>query len=109
MVGKNDNYIGRYMRNRRKELEMTQEDLASEVGLTTSTISLYESGDRTPPLKTLEKIAHALQIDISEFFTVKEAMSSLEDLLKAQHLTLGNVEKVKDYIEYLKYKQKCGA
>jgi transcriptional regulator with XRE-family HTH domain len=45
------------MRKLRSELKITQETLANEIGVTKSTISLYETGDNVPDIKTLAKIA----------------------------------------------------
>ena len=44
----------------RKQREMTQTDLAAQIGISQGTLSQYESGKRTPDSKTL--------IKLSEFF-----------------------------------------
>jgi len=44
----------------RKEKEITQIDLANEIGITQAEISMIERGKVTPKEETLDKIAHLL-------------------------------------------------
>jgi transcriptional regulator with XRE-family HTH domain len=44
----------------RKEKDVTQIDLANEVGITQAEISMIERGKVTPKEETLDKIAHLL-------------------------------------------------
>lgn len=60
------------IRERRKFLGMTQEELADKVDISTMSIRRYESGERLPKHETVEKIAKALQCDISELISPKE-------------------------------------
>lgn len=46
----------------------TQKDLAERVGLSTTSLSRIITGDQTPSLETLEKIAFALGCEVSELF-----------------------------------------
>jgi len=48
--------VGGNIRHLRKELGLTQEELASRVGLTQAQISDYERGRRTPSLHSLDKL-----------------------------------------------------
>jgi DNA-binding XRE family transcriptional regulator/carbonic anhydrase/acetyltransferase-like protein (isoleucine patch superfamily) len=48
---------------RRKELEMSQIELAEKVGISQTTLSRIESGDATPGLNTVYKIGMALGMD----------------------------------------------
>ena len=54
------------MRDRRKEIGLTQKELADFVGCSESTISQYESGKRRPDYETLLKIAEVLHLSASE-------------------------------------------
>lgn len=51
---------------------MTQEDLASKTNLSVMSIRRYESGDRTPTLDAVERIASALQCELSDLATTTE-------------------------------------
>ena len=81
------------IKERRKYLGMTQEDLASKTNLSVMSIRRYESGDRTPTLDVLERIASALQCELSDLTTTSEEgkhiidklRQSLDDSAKADH------------------------
>lgn len=50
----------------RKQRGETQRSLAAKVGVTDTAISNYEIGIREPRLKTLKKIASALECSVNE-------------------------------------------
>ena len=50
----------------RKQLGWSQEDLALEAGINKNYLSDLERGVRNPTLRVMEKIANALEIDLSE-------------------------------------------
>ena len=52
------------MKQRRKELEMTQQDLADECGLSKNTIYNYENGRFEPTNENLEVLAKVLKVSI---------------------------------------------
>ena len=43
---------------------LTQDELANQLGVTKSTVSMYENGQRTPPFETMEKIADFFNVDM---------------------------------------------
>lgn len=51
----------------RTEQDLNQTELAKKIGATQKSISLYETGDSVPSLKTLLKIAKALKKPASYF------------------------------------------
>jgi len=57
--------IGDNMRNIRKQKSMTLQQLADILGCSQQNISQYESGKRTPKLKTVQKIADALNVNVN--------------------------------------------
>lgn len=56
------NSINERIKNRRKELNMSQADLAHQVGLKPPAISQYESGARRPSYEALRKLSFALKV-----------------------------------------------
>lgn len=54
------------MADLRKERKMTQEDLAEKVGLTKGAIGMYETGKRTPSLKTAKIIANYFEVSLED-------------------------------------------
>lgn len=51
---------------RRRELKMTQGDLAKIVGLTQGAVSMIENGERQPSLAIMLRIASALNCTVEE-------------------------------------------
>ncbi len=50
----------------RKKIDITQEELATKTGLSTTFIGLLETGKRRASLKTLQKISSALGVKANE-------------------------------------------
>jgi len=57
-----------------KERNLTLSAFAGKVGISQSNLSNYVNGNISPTLETLEKIAKALNISITELFKEKEAL-----------------------------------
>jgi DNA-binding XRE family transcriptional regulator len=60
--------LGKKIQKRRKELELTQEELGDKVGISRAYMGYIEQGRYAPSLEVLEKIAKALKSPISNFF-----------------------------------------
>ncbi len=60
--------FGRKVQMRRKELKLSQEQLAEEAGLHRTYIGMIERAENNVTLVNIEKIAKALKISISELF-----------------------------------------
>lgn len=58
--------LGEKIRERRKELGWSQEDLSDKTGLDRTYISGIERGLRNPALKNLSKLSKALKISIDQ-------------------------------------------
>jgi transcriptional regulator with XRE-family HTH domain len=61
--------FGKAIRRRRRELDLSQEELAERAGLHRNYVSGIETGTRNPSLKNIEKLAKALEISIARLFT----------------------------------------
>lgn len=72
--------FGRAIRRRRRELDLSQEELAEKSGLHRNYISGIETGERNPSLKNIVKLAAALDISVSDLFVSYnvEVQSELE-------------------------------
>lgn len=60
--------VGKKIRRFRKGKKMSQEELADRVGLHYTTISRIERGISNPPVQTIDKIAKALKVSLSDLF-----------------------------------------
>ena len=52
----------------RNSLNFTQLDLSNKSRISRPTISQIETGDKSPTIKTLERISNALDVDIQDLF-----------------------------------------
>lgn len=60
--------IGERIRERRKELGITQDELANRVGVKKTSISNYEVNTNSPPEKVIIKLMEALDCDANYLF-----------------------------------------
>lgn len=60
--------FGRKIRQLRKKLKLSQEDLALAAGIDTSYLGMVERGEKAATLKTISKLAKALKITYVELF-----------------------------------------
>jgi transcriptional regulator with XRE-family HTH domain len=60
--------IGKIIFNRRKELNMTQDDLAFSADIDRTYIGYIENGKQNITISVLCKIANVLKIDIKDLF-----------------------------------------
>jgi len=68
--------IGKRIRNRRKDLLITQENLAARLNVTTSYISLIERGKSKSSLNHLDEFAALLKTDLEYLITGASTNSS---------------------------------
>lgn len=73
--------IGNRIKDIRKNLGLTQKELANKTGLTRESIGNYERGDRTPDINSIIKISKALNVEISDI-TLSEEMK--EEFISSQ-------------------------
>ena len=74
--------IGDIIKNRRKEMNMRQEDLAELVGTTKATVSRWESGDiHKMKRPMIVKLAKVLQLDPLIFLQREEVLMPDEERL----------------------------
>ncbi len=66
--------LGRAVKTRRHELELTQEQLANDTGLHQRWISNVETGKRNPSYDSLRKLAAGLGLATSELIARAEAL-----------------------------------
>jgi transcriptional regulator with XRE-family HTH domain len=67
--------FGQVLREQRKHVGLTQEQLGFEAGLERNYISMLERGERQPTLSTLVKLAKPLRKRASQLVALVEAAS----------------------------------
>ena len=98
--------LSRRIKERRKEMNLTYEDIAKETGLSTSTLLRYENGRiKNIPADKIELLAQALKISPSHLMgwdvdLERETLNENEELLLSSFRELNNQgkNKVIDYI-----------
>ena len=87
--------FGERLRTLRKEKKLTQQQLASMIGVKNSVISFYEMGDRTPSPEVIKKLASVLHVSTDFLLGIdkQEAIdvSGLEESDKALVRTLVDI------------------
>lgn len=71
-------HVGREIRRVREERGLNQTQLAASVGTGPAAISRIENGRQSPNIETLEKIAQALEMEMSDLFPKVSAPLQLE-------------------------------
>ena len=67
-MSKRQSNIGKIIKIYRQQANMTQTDLAKEIGVSKSVISAYEKGIRNPSFDVLADIANVFNVSEVEFF-----------------------------------------
>ena len=96
--------IGGFLRELRKEKELTQEQLAEKFGVSSRSVSRWENGNTMPELGILVELADYYEVDIKEIIDGERKSEIME---KEQKETL---RKVADYAEVekkLAVKHRC--
>ena len=87
--------FGERLRTLRKDKKLTQQQLASMIGVKNSVISFYEMGDRTPSPEVIKKLASVLHVSTDFLLGIdkQEAIdvSGLEESDKALVRTLVDI------------------
>jgi len=85
------NKISSFIKLKRKELGITQEELAKKLFITEKAISRWETGRGTPDISLLIPLAKELKIDVSELLNGEEKRNNKND-----------VEQIIEYNELIK-------
>jgi transcriptional regulator with XRE-family HTH domain len=96
--------IGSFLKELRKEKEMTQEQLAEKFGVSSRSVSRWENGNTMPELGILVELAEYYEVDIKEIIDGERKSESMN---KEEKETL---RKVADYTEaekQLVVRRKC--
>lgn len=92
--------LGQRIRELRKSLSLTQEQLAERASISVSFLSMIERGDRVPHLETLAMLAKPLGVSLAEIFvgigepsaSGQHALLPLIEFLEQQSLDSGDVD-----------------
>lgn len=60
--------LGKRIQKRRKELKLTQEQIAEKIHVSRAYVGYIEQGRNVPSIEVLDKIARVLKINIKDLF-----------------------------------------
>ena len=93
----NQEKIGKFIAELRKEKNMTQQELADRLGITDRAVSNWENGRRLPDLSMITILAKELNVEVSELLNAKKmSKEELEILRDTINNTLLYSEKEKN-------------
>lgn len=92
--------FGKKLKMLRKENGMTQQELAASLGVTKSTVSYYELGERSPSPEILTKIAYVFHTTTDYLLDVRQ-----ERTLNVSGLNDKEIAAITNLIEILRNKQ----
>ena len=98
--------ISIFIKNKRKELEITQSELAERLFVTEKAISRWETGKGTPNISLLIPLAKELQIDVSDLLNGEECKkneNNVEQLIEYNEINKANKNNFKFKIIVLCY------
>ena len=90
--------IGRFLKELRKEKELTQEQLAEQFHVSDRTVSRWETGSNMPDLSMLIILAEYYEVDVKEIIDGKRKNQNMNEEMK------DTLEKVASYNEMLNLK-----
>ncbi len=85
--------LGRRIRSLRKSRNLTQEQLGANCDVNYKFIGAVERGEENPSLKTLQKIAGALGVELFDLFRFKHEERDLSKIKKDLLETINQIEK----------------
>lgn len=88
--------IGESIRNRRKFLKITQEELADIAGVGINTLIKMERGDGNPTLSVINKVLDVLGLEICTTVKTCESVVDKEKIDTAEKDTLEAIEEAKE-------------
>ena len=68
----NQHDVGLFIASKRREKNLTQEQLAEKIGVSNKTVSKWETGKTMPDYSVVELLCQVLNISVSELIAGKE-------------------------------------
>ncbi len=94
------------LKNARERKGMSQKDVAEEIGVAKSTYSLYESGNREPNVKTIKKIADALNVSADDLLGLNDEPATIAAHFDGDEYTEAELDKIKEFAAFVKASRK---
>ena len=95
--------FGKRVRELRKTMKLTQEQMAEMIEMDTQNLSKMENGSHFPQTKNLEKIAKVLNVEVKDLFEFNHYKSK-ENLIDEinEYLSQNSIEEVELIYKFIK-------
>ena len=94
----NKKELGKYIKERREQLSITQNDIATSLNITTQAVSRWENGLSCPDFILLGDLSDLLKVTIDDLLTLNIPSELYYNDLKFNYLTFGQT--INKYLEY---------
>ncbi len=84
--------LGKRIKFYREAKNLTQEQLAEQIGLNSKSLSTIECGQNFVTAQTLESISRALNISVKKFFDFEDEYENVSDLKEKLYKLIDNNE-----------------
>lgn len=86
----------------RERKNMTQKEVADNIGVAKSTYSLYESGNREPNVQTIKKIADTLNVSADDLLGLSPDPTTIAAHFDGDEYTEDELEDIRAYAEFVR-------
>lgn len=90
------------LRAARERKNMTQKEVADNIGVAKSTYSLYESGNREPNVQTIKKIADTLNVSADDLLGLSPEPTTIAAHFDGDDFTEDELEDIRAYADFVK-------
>ena len=90
------------LRAGRERKNMTQKDVADNIGVAKSTYSLYESGNREPNVQTIKKLADLLNVSADDLLGLNQEPTTIAAHFDGDDFTEDELEDIRAYADFVK-------
>ena len=87
------------LRAARERKNMTQKDVADNIGVAKSTYSLYESGNREPNVQTIKKLADLLNVSADDLLGLNQEPTTIAAHFDGDDFTEDELEDIRAYAD----------
>ena len=98
--------VGKFIASCRKEKNMTQKDVADNIGVAKSTYSLYESGNREPNVQTIKKLADLLNVSADDLLGLNQEPTTIAAHFDGDDFTEDELDEIRQFAEFVKNRKK---
>ena len=94
------------LKEARLKRNLSQKEVADQIGVAKSTYSLYESGNREPSVQTIKKIADVLNVSADELLGLSEQPTTIAAHFDGDEYTEEELDKIKEFAALVKSTRK---